>query len=127
MARAKLVVVTALICLFSAVLGGAAAPAGLLTPVLDPVLGPGGLLGPKSDPRAAEQEFIKLINIDRLLAGLPGLAYDQELTTVARQHAETMAGKGAIFHNELLDAVVSPVFRLLGENVGAGSTVASLH
>ena len=78
--------------------------------------------------RKAEKGFVKKINIARSAAGKVKLKLDPELSKVARVHAKAMARKGFIFHqsHSQLGGRVTR-WSSLGENVGVGSTVTSLH
>jgi len=78
--------------------------------------------------RRAEKVFKKKINRARLAVGQRRLKLDPELGKVARVHAKAMARKGTIFHQSS-SQLGSRVTRWssLGENVGVGSTVKSLH
>ena len=78
--------------------------------------------------RSAERAFHKKINRARSAVGKVGLKLDPELSKVARVHAKAMARQGQIFHQSS-SQLGSRVTRWssLGENVGMGSTVTSLH
>jgi hypothetical protein len=66
------------------------------------------------------------INALRATKGLAALAVDANLTSKARGWAQTMADKDRIWHSALSDGVTADWERL-GENVGMGATVDSLH
>ena len=77
---------------------------------------------------SAERHFKRRINRARVNAGKVRLKLDPELGRVARVHAQAMARKGYIYHqshSQLGGRVTRWV--TLGENVGVGSTVRSLH
>jgi uncharacterized protein YkwD len=77
---------------------------------------------------AEERRFAHEIDEAREEAGLPGLDFDPELARVSRKHTRAMARSEVLYHTP------SGVFygrvrnwRLIGENVGAGGSVSSLH
>jgi uncharacterized protein YkwD len=78
--------------------------------------------------RTAEKGFRRKINSSRNAAGKSRLKLDPELSKVARVHTRKMARQGSIFHQSS-SQLGSRVTRWtsLGENVGVGSTVTSLH
>lgn len=80
-----------------------------------------------ADPVADEQAFVSHINGLRAANGLPALQVDVELTTIARRFAAEMAAAGRIWHNPAFSASVTQNWRKVGENVGVGPTVDSLH
>ena len=49
------------------------------------------------DP-AAEQQFVKLLNLERARAGLPSLKVDHRLTQAARAHSQLMAQTNQLSH-----------------------------
>jgi hypothetical protein len=73
-----------------------------------------------------EAGFISRIDAERAGAGLHRLALAGDLTAVARRHAQRMAAAGQHYHNPDLGDEVGG-WRMLGENVGKGSSVAGLH
>jgi len=73
-----------------------------------------------------EQAFINEINALRGSQGLPALAVHSNLTSKARSWAQTMAGAGRIYHSDLQSGITAN-WKRLGENVGVGSDVTSLH
>jgi uncharacterized protein YkwD len=78
--------------------------------------------------RRAERSFQRKINFARQVAGKAALKLDPELGKVARVHARAMARRRQIFHqsSSQLGTRVTR-WSSLGENVGVGSTVTSLH
>lgn len=78
--------------------------------------------------RSAEKSFKTKINNTRVAAGKARLKLDPELGKVARVHTNKMARQGSIFHqsSSQLGRRVTR-WTSLGENVGVGSTVTSLH
>lgn len=75
---------------------------------------------------SAEAEFVSRINDLRASKGLGALTPNDALTTVARAWAARMAEAGAISHNGNVGNELSG-WKMLGENVGVGPDVASLH
>lgn len=78
--------------------------------------------------RPAEGGFVRQINAERAQSGLGTLRLDPELSKAARVHTWAMAKQNELFH--------TPTWRLtrrvtrwviLGENVGVGGNVDSLH
>jgi hypothetical protein len=89
--------------------------------VLVPAARPAG-----ADPASAEAEFVQRINSLRADKGLPPLGVDPELTAIARRWSAHMADEGQLSHNPNLGNEASN-WRMLGENVGYGPTVESIH
>jgi ribosomal protein L24E len=85
------------------------------------------ILGVDTDPGQAERGFLEVINAERAAAGLGTLTLDTQLSAVARDHSDEMASAGTIFHNLDLGKVVTGAWKMLGENVGVGGSVATLH
>jgi hypothetical protein len=79
-----------------------------------------------ADSPSEESSFVARINALRATKGLAPLAVDANLTSKARGWAQTMADKDRIWHSALSDGVTADWERL-GENVGMGATVDSLH
>lgn len=73
-----------------------------------------------------ESQFVSKINAERTKRGLSALVAKSDLRSVARAHSDKMAAKGDIWHNPKLGSQVSG-WRVLGENVGMGGSVNSLH
>jgi uncharacterized protein YkwD len=76
---------------------------------------------------AVERAIFNLVNEERVQAGLPELELDMTLVTAARRHSERMRDAGRLFHTNNLTVAAPSSWRLLGENVGVGSTPDSLH
>lgn len=71
--------------------------------------------------------FVAAINGSRSsLAGAGALAVRGDLAEVAARHAAAMADRGSIHHNEALGTAVSG-WEVVGENVGVGPDVETLH
>jgi hypothetical protein len=75
---------------------------------------------------SAEQDFLNRTNALRASLGLPALRSNSELVAKARGWSQTQAASGTIFHSNLSDGVTQNWYRL-GENVGMGPDVASIH
>ncbi|MFN8015746.1 MAG: CAP domain-containing protein [Acidimicrobiia bacterium] len=75
---------------------------------------------------AAEQDFLNRTNALRASLGLGALKVNGELLTKARNWSQTQADSGTIFHSTLTNGVTQNWHRL-GENVGMGPDVASIH
>jgi uncharacterized protein YkwD len=76
--------------------------------------------------KPAERAFARKMN--RARSSLAKLRLDPELSKVARAHTRAMTGRNLLFHSstrQLGERVTR--WRLLGENIGYGSTVRSLH
>lgn len=80
------------------------------------------------DVKPAEKRMKRLIVTERKRRDLSGLRLDPELSKVARVHTSDMIGSGGLFHQpaEQLATRVTRWLKL-GENVGAGASIASLH
>ena len=78
-----------------------------------------------ADP-GAQADFANRINIARNLRGVAGLAPHSVLTAKAEAWAQQMAGSGCLCHSNLPDGVTVG-WRKLGENIGRGPSVASIH
>ena len=72
------------------------------------------------NPGGDEAQFVALVNQARANVGVAPLAVDGQLTALARQHAQTMADAGTIFHANPISAGVTAPWVKLGENVGTG-------
>lgn len=85
-----------------------------------------GVLPAVADSVAEEQQFVDLINAERTAVGAKPLVVVGELVVGAREQAAKMAAAGEIFHNQDLGSLIDG-WALLGENVGMGGDVESLH
>ena len=74
----------------------------------------------------AESEFVSLINKERSSRGRRTLSVRSDLVAVARRHSARMAKEGRIWHNPNLASDVDG-WQTVGENVGMGPSVSSLH
>jgi hypothetical protein len=74
-----------------------------------------------------ESRFTSLLNHERTSRGGHSLATKSDLVAVARRHSQDMANRGYIYHNNNLPNEVGGNWRILGENVGRGGSVDSIH
>lgn len=79
------------------------------------------------DTAAAADEFVARINDLRASQGLSSLVVDPALTTIAMDWTLQMAATSTLSHRPDLAAVAPGDWTRLGENVGYGSAVGSLH
>lgn len=80
------------------------------------------------ESKPEEKGFFRKMNDARGRAGDSSLRLDPELTKVARKHTREMTGANLLHHTDdtsMRRRVTN--WRLLGENVGVGGTVDSLH
>ncbi|MDK1097101.1 MAG: CAP domain-containing protein [Actinomycetota bacterium] len=73
-----------------------------------------------------EGTLVGKINSSRAASGLAPLDTYWDLTDDARAHSSRMSDRGEIYHNRSLSSVTS-VWMKLGENVGMGVDIGSLH
>ena len=66
------------------------------------------------------------INSSRRAHGVPGVGQNLALTMKAQRWAEHLAAVGRLAHSNLASGVPYR-YRLLGENVGYGSSIAGVH
>lgn len=116
-------------------------PGALPIPAI-PTHGPGGgaatdrlnsdVAPSNTDPcirnKRPERRFRRLINAARVDVDENRLRLDAELSRVARKHTKEMIKRGNIYHStaEQIRRRVTE-WRVVGENVGVGATVSSLH
>ena len=79
-------------------------------------------------PNAKERAFVRKMNQAREAAGKGRLRLDPEISKVSKVHTRDMAGDDSLYHTStsVLGRRVTN-WILLGENVGVGGTVSSLH
>jgi hypothetical protein len=77
----------------------------------------------------SEQAFLSAINSTRASNGLGSLQMDGGLQSHARKHTADMIAAGEIYHSSSseLQAAAGSGWSKLGENVGRGGSVSSLH
>ena len=80
-----------------------------------------------ADAASSEGDFVARLNDLRSAQGLGTLSVDPALTDMARAWSSRMAAADAISHNPNLASEAPPSWMKLGENVGVGPTVGSLH
>ena len=83
-----------------------------------------------STPAADEAQLLTLTNQARAAVGAAPVTLDSTLTGIARQWAAKMAAAGDISHNVALKDQLDAAgvdWRMTGENVGYGPTLASIH
>ena len=81
----------------------------------------------KADTVSAESQFVSLINQLRQSKGLKALGVDPRLTTVARDWSAHMASTNNLYHNPNLASQAPSDWIKLGENVGYGPDVNTIH
>ena len=101
--------------------------ATLLTPLTSATAAPTGSSA-CWNYKATEKGFARKANAARERLGLGKYRLDPELSKVARKHTQEMIRANDLFHttSDQLRARVTN-WSLLGENVGVGSSVDSLH
>lgn len=81
-------------------------------------------------PAQDELSFLQKINQERVRAGLAALVSDSKLAPTSRSWSQSMASRNQLSHDPNLAAIarqVEPAWRSVGENVGVGYSVQSLH
>lgn len=81
-------------------------------------------IAPSFSAGADASRSLALINSARQSSGLPPLAGDSSLNSMAQQHAQRMAARGSIYHSGFSGTGDA---RSWGENVGRGPDVDSVH
>jgi hypothetical protein len=81
---------------------------------------------PAANAGPGESDFTSRANAERSSRGIRTYAVRSDLVAVARRHAARMAARGSIYHNPNLANEVSG-WQAVGENVGMGGDVASIH
>lgn len=79
-----------------------------------------------ADSVADEERFVELINAERRAVGSGPLVVLPELVDKARNHANRMASQERIFHSDDLGEGIDG-WKVLGENVGRGGNIETLH
>lgn len=78
--------------------------------------------------RPAERRFRSLANHERGERDRPRLRVNPRLTRMARRHSREMARSGSLHHRPDLTAGLDAFsWSVVGENVGVGGTVRSIH
>ena len=81
---------------------------------------------PAANAGSHESDSLALLNAERRAAGLAPLSMHSDLTDDALAWTLHMQNQGSLSHNPNL-AAVSANWEKLGENVGLGTSIASLH
>lgn len=81
---------------------------------------------PAAHAGPGESEFTSRANGERTSRGIKAYVVKSDLVSVARQQAQRMASAGKIYHNPNLASDVKG-WQSVGENVGMGGDVASIH
>jgi uncharacterized protein YkwD len=97
--------------------------------VLVIVLGLLAFNAPRAEAASStEKQMASYINKARANHGRAGLAFSYKLSQYARKHSATMAAKNRLYHNPKLAKWLSGYdWNILGENVGVGPSIHSLH
>lgn len=70
----------------------------------------------------------RLVNRERDSHGLRRLKWDSRIRPITRSHTRRMAERNKLYHNPNLAREARNIpWRVIGENVGVGMTVRSLH
>lgn len=85
-----------------------------------------GLVAPSAQASGTESAFVSAINSSRAATGASRLAVKSDLVSVARAQAARMAAKQDLYHTPNLGSAVRS-WKVVGENVGYGPDVATLH
>lgn len=80
-----------------------------------------------ADTAAHEAAFVSKLNDLRASKGLRTLKVDTRLTGLGRAWADKLADDGRLSHNMNLPKVAPSTWLVLGENVGTGDDVQSIH
>jgi uncharacterized protein YkwD len=74
-----------------------------------------------------ERDMKRFVNEARLRHDTDRLFLRRRLVRVARSHSRAMANAGSLFHSTNLGAKMPKGWRIVGENVGVGYSIESLH
>jgi hypothetical protein len=74
----------------------------------------------------SESDFVTRVDAARAAVGLGALTVRGDLVDVARHHSADMATQHRLYHNPSLSSEVTG-WQRVGENVGTGADVASVH
>jgi len=85
-----------------------------------------GVMAPGASAASHEGEALALLNAARVASGLSPVAMHSDLTDDALAWSQYMLDQGVLSHNPSL-ASVTTSWDKLGENVGVGVTIESLH
>ncbi|MBV8160505.1 MAG: CAP domain-containing protein, partial [Acidimicrobiia bacterium] len=84
---------------------------------------------PAIDPDQAASQFFDLTNGERANAGVPALEWRADVAAMAVSHSADMAQQANIFHGSFVSVpnLAALNASALGENVGMGGDVVSIH
>ena len=91
---------------------------------------PAGSAQAAIDPTASEAQFLTLMNNERVGAGLAPMNLDAAMYPMAIEWSQQMKAAGGLSHRPDRAArasAIAPSWTKLGENVGTGGSVTSLH
>jgi uncharacterized protein YkwD len=77
--------------------------------------------------RMPERQMKGQVNEARLRHNTDRLFMRRKLVRIARRHSRAMASSGTLFHSSNLGDKVPNGWRIVGENVGVGYSIESLH
>jgi uncharacterized protein YkwD len=104
------------------------ARAGMALAVAGTLLVGGAVRAPAEATTRAEESLFALINKARVNHDRRKVRLSPALTRKAHRHSARMADAGRIFHHSCLPCLVSGWdWRVIGENVGTGESVRSVH
>jgi uncharacterized protein YkwD len=75
----------------------------------------------------SERSMKRYINEARVRHHTDRLFLRERLVRIARSHSRVMANQGSLFHSSNLGAKMPSGWSIVGENVGVGSSIESLH
>lgn len=104
------------------------ARAGLAAAVAGILVAGGTVPSPAGATTDSEEKLFALVNQARENHDRRPLRLSQTLSRKAHRHSARMADEGTIFHHSCLSCLLSSWdWDAIGENVGVGSTVRSVH
>ena len=74
-----------------------------------------------------ERSMKRFINTARIRHDTDRLFFRRRLVRVARSHSRAMANQGSLFHSSNLGTKMPRGWKIVGENVGVGYSIESLH
>lgn len=85
-----------------------------------------GVMAPSVSAGSHEGDLLALMNAERAAAGLAPVSIHSDLTDDAQAWSQHLLEQGSLSHNPKLSSVTTN-WDKLGENVGVGTSAASLH
>jgi hypothetical protein len=85
-----------------------------------------GVMAPAALAGSQEKDLLALMNAERAANGLAAVSMHSDLTDDALLWSQHLMAQGSLSHNPNLSSVTSG-WAKLGENVGVGTSAASLH